>query len=266
MAGTIARNEKQKAIIELQSVIRQTKRVLASRERKLDRLRNSLLRHVLNKEPKRIMFCHYADKPENGAIKIIASRLSEARALCAHTFGQAAQLLDVNVDDLKAIENGIGIGHIPLWLIKKAAEVYDVSTDFLFGLNDDWEAGDIQIRKERDFLAIMQRLQIDCYSKTIAGQIRQDNQLKAVSASVVAFGMSVQYISEVFIQFRQLNPVVFDNMPGSARVLRQIKLAEELGQYATCELNRYKCLPESLAAHAQQMDEIFPNNNGSFAD
>jgi DNA-binding XRE family transcriptional regulator len=192
--------------------------------------------------------------------------MREARRLCEHTITQAAALLGVTQGDLKNIENVADVDHVPLWLIKNASEVFNVPTDYLFGLIDDFDSHDPEVFKGRSLIASLQRQQLEDFTKSASEQIKQDGRLKAINTAVVAFGLAVQQISEVFTQFRRLNYVAFDNMPGSARVLRQIQLAEELGQHATVALTKYKCLPESLAAHAVTMDEIFPNNNGSFSD
>lgn len=211
-------------------------------------------------------FDRVASKQEIEVIKIIGHRLRESRRLCEHKTNQAAALLGVTPCDLKNIEGVVDAGSLPLWLISRAAEVYCVPIDYLFGLIDDWDAADGEAFQSRNHLADLQRQQLEDFTKNAAELLQQHNRLIALNSAIAAFGMAVQYISEVFIQFRQLNPVVFDNMPGSARVLRQMKLAEELGGHATGALARYKALPESLALHAEEMNKVFPNHAGSFTD
>lgn len=266
LAGTDSRMDKQKAITGLRKTIIHIKKNLASHERKLRRLENSILPTSLDVEPDLLSFDRIASKKEVEAIKIIASRMREARRLCEHTITQAAALLGVTQGDLKNVENAVDVDYVPLWLISRAAETYCVPTDYLFGLVEDWDASDGEAFLSRNHLAALQRRELENFTKTAAEQIKQDVRLKAINTAVVAFGLAVQHINDVFTQFRQLNYSVFDNLPGGARVLRQIQLAEELGQHATATLTKYKCLPESLAAHAEQMEELFPNNSGSFTD
>lgn len=258
MAGTFSNWQKQQAIASLRKEIRQAKRGLASRERKLKRLQDSLLPSTFDKEPQRLDFGFLGDKQETQATKVLAERLIEARQLCGHTAQQAAKLLDVNVDDLKKLENAVGIWRVPVWLIKQAAQVYNVPSDFLLGLIEEFDGDDTEAFRGRDLLASLQRQQLEDFSKTATEQIRQDNRLMAMNSAVVSFGMAVQGIGEAFTRFVQLNPVIFDNLPGSARVMQQIKLAEEQGRHASATLMKYKCLPESLKAHAEKMNEIFP--------
>lgn len=258
MAGTIANWQKQQAIASLRKEIRQTKRGIASRERKLKRLQDSLLPSTLDKEPQRLDFGFPGDKQEIQAIKVLAARLRESRDLCGHTAQQAAKLLGVNVDDLKKLENAVGIWSVPVWLVKRAAETYSVPSDFLLGLTDEFDAGDPEAFRGRDLLASLQRQQLDNFTKTAAAQISQDNRLMAIYSAVAASVMGVQHIVEAFNRFRGLNPVKFDSMLGGASLVRQIQIAEQLTEHASSELARYRALPESLKAHAEQMNEIFP--------
>jgi DNA-binding XRE family transcriptional regulator len=255
-AAVIASEEKQKAVIELREFIKQLRFELHRHEQRLRLLESGLL-HAHSKKPAPIDFGRPNDKRENETIRVLSAKMRESRELCGFTQKVAAELLGVAVSDLFAMELGSNIGSIPSWIIKRAAETYRVPTDFLFGLIDNWDVDDPEVRGERDFLSSMQHLHIEHYSKVISEQIRQDNRLKALNTAVAAFGMAVQHIGEVFGRFRELNPH-FDDMLGGASVVHQIELAEELGQHAACVLARYKCLPESLAAHGNQLDEVFP--------
>jgi hypothetical protein len=42
---------------------------------------------------------------------------------------------------LSKVENATDTISVPLWLIRDAAEFYEVSTEYLCGLSDDWETG-----------------------------------------------------------------------------------------------------------------------------
>jgi len=256
-----SRNEKLETVAELQELTKQMRLDLRGHERQLEALKNSLLPSVHNRKPRPIDLGHASstDKPEAKAVRTVSARLKEARELCGHTVAVASQLLGVSREDLLRVESGVDIGRIPLWLIRHAAETYVVPSDYLFGLCDNFDGDDPEAFRERDFLASVQRLHVENYSRVIADQIKQNNRLKALNTAVASFGIAVQRINEVFERFTSLNPD-FENMPGGAPLLRQIKIAEELGQHAACVLKRYKCLPEYIAAHGDQLDEVFPSN------
>lgn len=263
MDGTDARNAKLKTIASLRKTIKQAKKGIAQGERKLRRLENSLLPTSLDVKPEPISFDRITPKKEVEAIKVIASRMREARRLCEYSITQAAALLGVTQGDLKNIENVVDVDHVPLWLIKNASEVFNVPTDYLFGLIDDFDSHDPEVFKGRSLIASLQRQQLEGFSKTAAEQIRQDGKLTAMNSAVAASVMAVQQIVVAFTRFTQINPH-FENMSCGATVLHQIQIAEELAAHASSVLGRYRALPESLKVHSEYMLKTFPIQNGYF--
>lgn len=263
MAETLARHEKQQAVAGLRKEIGRAKRQLAQRERRLRRLENSLLPAPLNQAQENIDFGYPGDKNEVAVIRTMAERLTEARKLCGYTVQQAAQLLNIVPEDLKTIENTTRVYRVPLWLIKRATEAYSVPADYLFGLIDEFDAGDPEAFRGRNLIAALQRQELENFSKTAAAQINQDNRLMALNSAVAAGVISVQHIVDAFARFTFLNPQ-FQCMPGGAPVLKKIQDAEEITGHAAGELARYKALPESLMAHVNYMFQKFPEQNGFF--
>lgn len=69
---------------------------------------------------------------------VVSQRLAAARALCGLTLQEAAERMGyTNPSGLYKVENTPS--SVQLWVIVKAAKVYEVSTDYLLGLTDDWE-------------------------------------------------------------------------------------------------------------------------------
>ena len=85
----------------------------------------------------------FSDDPkreQSRIVKTIGARLKEARELCNMTQQEAARRLGYsNPSKLAKIEGASDTNSVPLHLIPKAAMLYDVSIDFLFGTSDDWE-------------------------------------------------------------------------------------------------------------------------------
>lgn len=69
------------------------------------------------------------------------ARLKEAREMCELKLEQARKRLHLNnAQDLRKIETGLFTGEeLPLWLVVRAAKAYEVSTDWILGVTDDWE-------------------------------------------------------------------------------------------------------------------------------
>ena len=80
-------------------------------------------------------------KPQ-AAVKMIGARLREAREMNNFSLSEAARRLGyANPSKLSKVENATDTNSVPVFLIRDAAELYDVSADYLFGLADDWETG-----------------------------------------------------------------------------------------------------------------------------
>lgn len=180
--NTLAINTKQKAINGLRKTINHDKKRIASHQRKLKRLQDSLLPSSHDAKPEPLDFSGALDKKEIAIIKIIAQRLRYSRQLSEHKTHQAAALLGITPADLKKIESVVDIDCLPAWLIRRAAEIYCVPADYLFGLIEDWDAADGEVFLSRNHLAALQRQQLEEFSKTAAEQIKQNGQLKALRA------------------------------------------------------------------------------------
>ena len=75
-------------------------------------------------------------------VKTIGLRLKASRELCNLSLSEAARRLGyANPSKLSKVENATDTNSVPIRLIRDAAKVYEVSTEFLFGLSDEWETG-----------------------------------------------------------------------------------------------------------------------------
>jgi transcriptional regulator with XRE-family HTH domain len=75
-------------------------------------------------------------------VKTIGLRLKASRELCNLSLSEAARRLGyANPSKLSKVENATDTNSVPIRLIRDAARIYEVSTEYLFGLSDDFEAG-----------------------------------------------------------------------------------------------------------------------------
>ena len=75
-------------------------------------------------------------------VKTVGARLKASRELNNLSLSEAAARLGYsNPSKLSKVENATDTNSVPLWLIRDAARIYDVSVDYLFGLAHDWETG-----------------------------------------------------------------------------------------------------------------------------
>lgn len=81
-------------------------------------------------------------KPQEAIVKTIGARMREAREMNNFSLSEAARRLGyANPSKLSKVENATDTNSVPVFLIRDAAELYDVSADYIFGLADDWETG-----------------------------------------------------------------------------------------------------------------------------
>ena len=72
----------------------------------------------------------------------VYKRQRQARELCNLSQSVAAKRLGyLTSAKLSKVEAAADTNSVPLWLIHRAASIYDVSTEFLFGFTDDFEVG-----------------------------------------------------------------------------------------------------------------------------
>ncbi len=75
-------------------------------------------------------------------VKTIGARLKASRELSNLSLSEAARRLGYsNPSKLSKVENATDTNSVPLWLIRDASKLYEVSADYIFGLADDWETG-----------------------------------------------------------------------------------------------------------------------------
>jgi len=88
------------------------------------------------------------DTHSNAAIaQLVSERLANARALCGLKLAEASERMGyTNASGLYKLESNPP--SIQLWAIVKAARVYEVSTDYLLGLTDDWEADERMLERQ----------------------------------------------------------------------------------------------------------------------
>lgn len=182
------------------------------------------------------------DKIEIATIKTIGARLREARELTRLSIQDAAELLGIQPEGLRRIETGVDVENIPLHLIRKATELYEVSVDFIYGLSgDEWERCP-EARRERDFIGALRSEFYSEQAKIAAELIHQRNQIEALANTVTALTPAIRAVYNSILRFWELNQE-FTDMPAGAPVINALDLAEKAADKAVRQLVRQGLLP-----------------------
>lgn len=193
------------------------------------------------------------DKPlvheQAGLVKTIGERLRFAReSLCNLSQVEAAKRLGyANSAKLSKIERAADTNSIPLWLIHRAAKVYMVSVDYLFGLSEDWELGPrtAQGREVAQWVFDEWEAQRrkDLRSFHLLSQ-RQEALAGAVSKALE----TTEQVHAALRAFIELNPAFEDEMRGSAKLVAADTRAYATAQDTRAAFRRFKLLAQRDSA------------------
>jgi hypothetical protein len=173
-------------------------------------------------------------KQQAELVRVIGRRLVEARDLCNLSQQVAARRLGyVNSSKLSKVEGATDTNSVPLWLIVRAAKLYDVSVDFLFGLTDDWETG--VPRGTTDWLLVVWE---KARQRDLAALEHLHREIAAVSRHTAELVAGIAGAAEALATLRARAPV-FDELPASALVGRLERL-QERARAADAALMRFR--------------------------
>ena len=191
-------------------------------------------------------------------VKTIGARMREARELCNMSQSAAARRLGYsNPSKLSKVEGATDTNSVPLWLIVRAASVYEVSIDYLFGCSDDWEAGS-RMTQERDVSGWM----FDIFSGEVKKWMKEvrtiNDRIECQTKAVVSLLSAIEDVDAAMKRFVEINPS-FDDMRGGATLAARIDGAIISAKSASVSMRRFHC--ELRAAAAQRTPYIGDENS-----
>ncbi|WP_295392922.1 hypothetical protein [uncultured Thiodictyon sp.] len=180
------------------------------------------------------------DHREIEAIKTIGARLRDARLrLCNMSQLRAAEQLNLaNSGMLAKFENGTDNRNIPLWLIRRAATLYEVSIDWLFGETEDWETG-ARMTQERE----VSRWLFDVWEKAremdIAHLRLLNDKLEALTVITGEMMKAANDAEAALDRFAELNDDFLDLRAGAPLVASTTRISAA-AQHGQARLERIK--------------------------
>lgn len=172
-------------------------------------------------------------------VRIIGARMKQARELCNLSQSEAARQLGyANPSKLSKIESATDTNSVPLWLIARAAEIYEVSTDFLFGRIDDWETGP-RMTQERELSAWLKAKADEFRQRDLDALRALNDHLFELGTSVAATYSSIREMDEALKSYMKTNPV-FEDMRGSNRLLVSVQRALAMAERGDARIRKLK--------------------------
>ena len=194
-------------------------------------------------------------KEQANAVKTIGERMRQARELCNLSQTAAARRLGYsNSSKLAKVEGATDTNSVPLWLIVRASQIYEVSIDFLFGVTDDWEVGS-RMTQEREVSGWL----FQAFEKARISEMNALRQLHdkvaAMESAVVAMVSATEEAGFAMSRFAELNPA-FEDMKAGSRLTGAIERATDAAKGAKAKMNRFRVECKLATAESSQLSLI----------
>lgn len=191
-------------------------------------------------------------KEQAAAVKTIGARMRQARELCNLSQSAAAKRLGYsNSSKLSKVEGATDTNSVPLWLILRAAKVYEVSIDFLFGVTDDWEVG-ARMSIERETSAWLFDTWEKARQRDMAALKKLHDKVEAMSEAVALMLTTTDDVGAALARFIELNPD-FEDMKAGSRLTGSIGRAADAAKNAKEKMTRFRLECSIAAADTNQL-------------
>lgn len=169
----------------------------------------------------------------------VGERLREAREIQGYSQVKAAHLLGyANSTKLAKIEGGRDSSQIPLWVVKRAALLYDVSIDYLLGNSETMEVDERRNHAARDTIILMREEWERLRWRDMVVTRRVQDRVEAVDQLVSLMCQQVGEAHEALNRVEELNPRRWEDIRGGARLQSAITRAAATGRTADTRLRR----------------------------
>lgn len=159
-------------------------------------------------------------------VQTIGQRMRQARELCNLSQIEAARQLGYrNPSKLSKIEGAIDTNSVPLLLIVRAAAMYQVSVDYLFGLSEDFEVSP-RATVER-VVSRWMFAQVTAQERLILDALHAVNdQVSRVMDVCPKTHAQALEVARALARFRELNPG-FEDMRAGSTLLAAVEHAAD---------------------------------------
>ena len=145
-------------------------------------------------------------------VKTIGARLKASRELCNLSLSEAARRLGYsNPSKLSKVENATDTNSVPIRLIRDAASIYEVSTEYLFGLSEDWETG-VHRGMSPYLLAEWDRIR----NRDLRALVTLQQHVEAATAAIPTLQRDAQGVIDAINRLTDLNGDAFVDLRGGS--------------------------------------------------
>lgn len=186
------------------------------------------------------------------AVKTIGARMRQARELCNLSQSAAAKRLGyANPSKLSKVELATDTNSVPLWLIVRAARVYEVSVDFLFGATDDWEVG-ARMTQEREVSAWLYDTFDKLRQRDMETLKRLHDRVQTLTDAVATMLTMTEDAAAALDRFAEVNPE-FQDMRAGGRLVGAVERAHDAAKGAKAKMERFRMECSVAAPQTHQL-------------
>lgn len=172
-------------------------------------------------------------------VRTIGARMKAAREMCNMSQLRAAESLGYkNSSKLSKVEGATDTLSVPLRVIRRASEVYEVSIDYLFGALDDWERG-ARMTQEREVSRWMFAAWDEAHKRDMEVLRALHDRLEAMSGVIAAMVDAGAEANAALTRFAELNPE-FDDMRAGSRLVASVERVAGAAGAAKAKMARFR--------------------------
>ena len=187
----------------------------------------------------------------------VGIRLKEAREMACLSQQQAARMLGYsNSTKLSKIESGRHSSQIPLWVLKRAAELYDVSLDYLTGITETMERDEDRQAINREMMIHMREAWETMRMRDVAVQGAMLERVKSLEDGLALVDQDCQEALESLQRIIELNKRAWLDMRGGARHESVVERAAESSRKARARIKRFRN-ENKMSGGCPQLDLVF---------
>lgn len=187
----------------------------------------------------------------------VGERLREAREMQGYSQVKAAQLLGyANSTKLAKIEGGRDSSQVPLWVVKHAALLYDVSIDYLLGNTESMEVDEQHSHAARDTIILMRAQWERQHWRDMVVIRAAQERVEVVEAMLMLMAEQVEEAEQALSRVEELNPRRWENVKGGAKLQSAIERAAATGRTAGARLKRIHREAQAAAGGVQPELEL----------
>jgi len=187
----------------------------------------------------------------------VGARLREAREMACFSQQQAAKMLGYsNSTKLSKIESGKHSSQIPLWVLKRSAELYDVSLDYLTGVTETMERDEDKRSIGREMAVHMRESWERMRMRDVVVQGGVIERVKMLEDGLVLVDMEAKESQQAMSRFVALNEKTWLDMRGGTRLEAAIERTADAARHSRARVRRFRS-ENASAGGRSQLDLVF---------